>query len=108
MFLNRILRLAKLHVYSHHAYIPDELSGCRTLYEITGETLSLTNLNHVPVSYNTTHMTLPDTCSLDRKLDNIRDIPHKQVGERVAFRARVHHIRPLGTDVIILADVYQC
>lgn len=32
----------------------------------------------------------------EHKFDNVRDIPSKQEGDPVVFRARVHHIRPLG------------
>ena len=35
----------------------------------------------------------------ERRLDPFRDIPSKKPGDKVAFRARVHHIRPLGTSL---------
>ena len=33
----------------------------------------------------------------ERRLDALPDITNKKAGEHVAFRARIHHIRPLGT-----------
>ena len=33
----------------------------------------------------------------ERKYDDLRDIPQMKEGDHVVFRARVHHIRPLGS-----------
>ncbi|RPD53983.1 aspartyl-tRNA synthetase, cytoplasmic [Lentinus tigrinus ALCF2SS1-6] len=44
---------------------------------------------------------------LERPVDNLRDIPHKNEGDSVVFRARVHHIRPLGTKIVFIILRHQ-
>ncbi|KAI0766828.1 aspartyl-tRNA synthetase cytoplasmic [Trametes elegans] len=43
----------------------------------------------------------------ERKYDQVRDIPNKQEGDHVVFRARVHHIRPLGSKIVFLVLRHQ-
>ncbi|KAI0360906.1 aspartyl-tRNA synthetase cytoplasmic [Trametes cingulata] len=43
----------------------------------------------------------------DRQYDNLRDIPNKNEGDVVTFRARVHHIRPLGSKIVFLIFRHQ-
>ncbi|KAH9858604.1 aspartyl-tRNA synthetase cytoplasmic [Lenzites betulinus] len=44
---------------------------------------------------------------VERKLDQIRDIPNKKEGDTVIFRARIHHIRPLGSKIVFLILRHQ-
>ncbi|TBU26483.1 aspartyl-tRNA synthetase, cytoplasmic [Dichomitus squalens] len=43
----------------------------------------------------------------DRPLDKLRDFADKKEGDRVVFRARVHHIRALGTKIVFLILRHQ-
>ncbi|RDX47067.1 aspartyl-tRNA synthetase cytoplasmic [Lentinus brumalis] len=43
----------------------------------------------------------------DQPVIHIRDIPNKSEGDRVVFRARVHHIRPLGTKIVFIILRHQ-
>ncbi|KAI0633761.1 aspartyl-tRNA synthetase cytoplasmic [Trametes polyzona] len=41
------------------------------------------------------------------KYDQLRDIPNKNEGDEVTFRARVHHIRPLGSKIVFIILRHQ-
>ncbi|KAI0644501.1 aspartyl-tRNA synthetase cytoplasmic [Trametes meyenii] len=43
----------------------------------------------------------------ERKYDDIRDFPNRQEGEHVIFRARIHHIRPLGSKIVFIVLRHQ-
>ncbi|KAI0070719.1 aspartyl-tRNA synthetase, cytoplasmic [Panus rudis PR-1116 ss-1] len=43
----------------------------------------------------------------ERRLDSVKSIADKKPGEKVAFRARVHHIRALGSKIVFLILRHQ-
>ncbi|KAI0782115.1 aspartyl-tRNA synthetase, cytoplasmic [Abortiporus biennis] len=53
---------------------------------------------------------LPEDMSvlpIDQPLDDLKTLATKPPGTRVAFRARVHHIRPLGSKIVFLILRHQ-